>query len=110
LIACFILLVIAPLHRDQLEEEEVAKSEAQRQLQKVNSEMSAMQQRLEGNMAGAAQQELDDLKRKMNARIQEVTAQLEAAQSKAASADKARKRGQAELEELTAELDKVDHM
>jgi len=37
----------------------------------------------------------------------EVTAQLESAQSKAAGADKARKRLQAEVEELTAELDKV---
>ena len=36
-----------------------------------------------------------------------MTAQLESAQSKAAGADKARKRLQAEVEELTAELDKV---
>jgi len=96
--------------RDQVEEEEIAKSDAQRQLQKANSEISAMQQKMESSMAGAAQQELDDLKRKLNARIQEVTAQLEAALGKAASADKARKRSQSELEELTAELDKVNCM
>jgi len=93
--------------RDQLEEEELSRSDAQRLVQKANSEMSALQQRLEGNMAGAAQQELDDVKRKMNARIQEVTAQMEAATGKAANADKARKRLQSETEELTAELDKV---
>jgi len=87
--------------------EELSRTEAQRQLQKANSEMSAMQQRVEGSMAGAAQQELDDIKRKLNARVQEVTAQLEAAQGKAAGADKARKRLQAEVDELTAELDKV---
>jgi len=87
--------------------EELSRSDAQRQLQKANSEMTAMQQRLEGSLAGAAQQELDDLKRKLNARVQEVTAQLEAAQGKATGADKARKRLQAEVEELTAELDKV---
>jgi len=59
--------------RDQLEEEELSRSEAQRQLQKTQAEMAAMQQRLEGSMAGAAQQELDELKRKLNARVQEGT-------------------------------------
>jgi myosin heavy chain 6/7 len=93
--------------KDILDDEERGRADLQRLLTKSNAELLQMQQRLDNQAAGAAMQELDDIKRKMNARIQDVTSALEAAQSKASGAEKAKARMQAEIDQLATELERV---
>lgn len=50
---------------------------------------------------------MDEMKRKLGAKLQETEAQLEAALTKAASLDKNNKRLKGELEDLTIEVERV---
>jgi chromosome segregation ATPase len=93
--------------KDQLDDEERERADLQRLVSKTNAEMLQMQQRLDNQAAGAAMQELDDIKRKMNARIQDVTSALEAAQTKASNAEKGKAKMQSEIDLLAVELEKV---
>jgi len=93
--------------KDQLEDEEQSQVELKRLLTKSNAELSQMQQRCDNQAAGAAIQELEDVKRKMNLRIQDATSALEAAQAKASSAEKAKARMQVEIDTQSIELEKV---
>ena len=52
-------------------------------------------------------EELDELKRKMMAKVQEAEAQMEAAQSKCSSLEKAKHRLQGELEDVMVEVERV---
>ena len=93
--------------KDQVEEEERERSDLQRHLTKANNELAAMQSKLDGAMSGAATAEAEDIKRRLNAKIQEAVAAAEAAQSKASASEKAKVRLQGELEDVTVELEKV---
>lgn len=93
--------------RDQLEEEQSGRADLQRLLQKANSEAATWKQKLASGEGGVRSEELEDLKRKLNAKLQDTEAQLEAALSKAASLDKANGRLRGELEDLTIEVERV---
>ena len=52
-------------------------------------------------------EEMEDLKRKMNAKLQDLEEQLEAAQSRASQLEKTKTRLQGELEDTMVEVDRV---
>jgi len=76
-------------------------------LTKANNEMAVWRHKCESGEGGVRSEEMDELKRKMNAKIMELEAQLEAAQSKASSMEKVKNRLQGELEDLTIEVERV---
>jgi chromosome segregation ATPase len=78
--------------REQLEEEQEGRADLQRLLTKANNEIQVWRHKLESGEGGVRSEELEDLKRKMNAKLAETESQLEAAQSKASSLEKAKNR------------------
>jgi len=93
--------------REQLEEEQEGRSDLQRMLTKANNEMAVWRHKCESGEGGVRSEEMEELKRKMNAKIMELEAQLEASQSKASSMEKAKNRLQGELEDLSIEVERV---
>lgn len=94
--------------KDRLEDAERRREDLERLLAKAQEELSSSQQKLEVRMSGLASQEVEDVKRKLNAKIQDTLAQLEAALTKAGNADKAKSRLQAEMEDIIADAEKVE--
>ena len=93
--------------REQLEEEQEGRADLQRALTKANNEVSVWRQKFESGEGGVRSEELDDLKRKMNAKLADAESQLEAAQSKCSSLEKAKNRLQGELEDVMIEMERV---
>jgi len=93
--------------REQFEEEQSGRADMQRALQKANSEVSVWKQKCESGEGGVRSEELDELKRKLMAKLQEAESQLETALAKANNLDKANHRLKAELEDLTIEVERV---
>ena len=93
--------------REQLDEEQEARSDLQRQLTRANNEAAVWRQKFESGEGGIRQEEMDELKKKMAARIQDGEAQLEAALGKVVGLEKAKNRSQMEVEALVAEVEKV---
>ena len=93
--------------REQLDEEQERRADLQRQLTKANNEGAIWRQKFESGEGGIRPEELDDLKKKLGARIQDGEAQLEAALAKAIGLEKAKNRSQMEIEALMAEVEKV---
>ena len=62
--------------------------------------------KFESGEGGIRQEELDEIKRKLNARLQDTEQQLEAALSKANSLEKAKSRISGELEDLMLEVER----
>lgn len=93
--------------REQMEEEQAARGDMQRLLTKANNEVAVWKQKCENGEGGVRSEELDELKRKLNAKLMETEAALEAAQAKASSLDKANHRLKGELEDLTIEVERV---
>jgi len=93
--------------KDQMEEEQSKCEELQRLLNKANSEAAMWRQKCESGEGSVRQEELDELKRKYNAKIAELEAQLEAAMAKASSLEKVKNRLQGEMDDLMVEVDKV---
>ena len=76
----------------------------QRLLTKANNEASVWRQKFESGEGSIRTEELDDLKRKFLAKLQEAEAAVDAAQSKTSSLEKAKNRLQGELEDLMIEV------
>jgi len=93
--------------REQLEEEQGGRADLQRLVQKANSEAATWKSKLESGEGGVRSEELDELKRKLNAKLQDTESQLESALGKAASAEKANQRLRGELEDLTIEVERT---
>jgi len=93
--------------REQLEEEQERRADVQRQLVKANNDGAIWRQKFESGEGGIRPEELDDLKKKLGARIHDGEAQLEAALAKAIALEKAKNRAQMEIEALMAEVEKV---
>jgi len=93
--------------KDQMEEEQSNRDELQRLLNKAQSEAAMWRQKAESGEGSVRQEELDELKRKYNAKIAELEAQLEAALAKASSLEKVKNRLQGEMDDLMVEVDKV---
>jgi len=92
--------------REQLEEEQEGRADLQRLLGKANNEASSWRQKCESGEGGVRSEELDDLKRKMGAKLAEAESAAEAAISKASALDKAKNRMQGELEDLMIECER----
>lgn len=93
--------------REQLEEEQSGRADLQRLLQKANNEVSMWKSKCESGEGGVRSEELEELKRKLGAKLQDAEALLEAAQTKAASLEKANNRLKGEIEDLTIEVERV---
>ena len=93
--------------REQLEEEQEARADLQRQLTRANNEANTWRQKFESGEGGIRPEEMDELKKKLAARIQDGEAQLEAALGKVLGLEKAKSRSQMEVEALVAEVEKV---
>ena len=74
--------------RDNLEEEQEGRADIQRALTKAVNEANVWRQKCQSGEGGVRSEELDDLKRKMGAKLAETESQLEAAQSKCGSLEK----------------------
>jgi len=70
-------------------------------------EVSVWKQKCESGEGGVRSEELDELKRKLMAKLQEAESQLETALGKAANLEKSNHRLKAELEDLTVETERV---
>jgi len=93
--------------KEQLEEEQGARSDMQRLITKANTEAATWRQKLEAGEGGVSSEALDELKRKLSVKLNETEAQLEAALGKASSLDKANHRLRGELEDLSVEVERV---
>ena len=92
---------------EQVEEEQTGRADLQRLVQKANSEATMWRQKCESGEGGVRSEEMEEMKKKFTARLLETESQLEAALSKAASADKVNHRLRAELEDLSVEVERV---
>jgi chromosome segregation ATPase len=95
--------------REQLEEEQSGRADLQRLLQKANAEASTLKQKLESGEGGVRSEELEELKRKLGAKLLDTESQLEAALTKAASLEKNNNRLKGELEDLSIQV-RINHM
>lgn len=95
--------------KEQLEEEQEGRGDLQRLLTKANNEVAVWRHKCESGEGGVRSEELDELKRKLNTKIQELESALEASQTKAAGLEKAKNRLQGELEDLTIEVERVNY-
>lgn len=83
------------------------KAELQKNLTKANNELAVLRQRFESGEGGVRSEEMEELRRKYNSKIQDLESQLEAALAKASGLEKARNRLQGELEDLSVEVERV---
>ncbi|XP_001511881.2 myosin-16 [Ornithorhynchus anatinus] len=95
------------LIKEQLEEEQAGKSELQRLVSKLNTEVTTWRTKYETD-AIQRTEELEETKRKLAARLQEAEETAEAAQARAATLEKNKQRLQAEVEDLTIDLEKAN--
>ncbi|KAM5229350.1 uncharacterized protein MYH16 [Ctenodactylus gundi] len=95
------------LLKEQLEEEQGGKSELQRLVSKLNTEVTTWRTKYETD-AIQRTEELEETKRKLAARLQEAEEAAESAQARAASLEKNKQRLQAEVEDLTIDLEKAN--
>ena len=92
-----------------MEEEQSNREELQRLLSKANNEAATWRQKFESGEGSIKSEEMEEMKRKFNAKIAELEAQLEAALAKASSLEKVKNRLQGEMDDLMVEVDKVRH-
>lgn len=93
--------------RETLEEEQSAKGDLQRQLQKLQGELQQLRSR-GGGGGDVRSEEVEELKRKMNAKIQELESEAESAKSKCGQLEKTKARLQGELEDLMVDVERAN--
>merc|ERR1719334_992004 len=93
--------------REQVEEEAEGRAEASRLMQKAQGEAAEWRRKFESGEGGVSGEALDDLKRKMTAKLADLESQLEGALAKAGSLEKARTRLTGELEDVTIEMERA---
>ncbi|XP_066277717.1 myosin-7-like isoform X1 [Branchiostoma lanceolatum] len=93
--------------REQLEEEQEAKSETQRGLSKANTEVSTWRTKYETD-AIQRTEELEEAKKKLAARLQEMEEKLEISNSRCSSLEKTKSRLRAENEDLMLDVEKTN--
>lgn len=93
--------------REQLEEEQEARAELQRQLTKAGAESAAWKQKFESGEGNVRPEEVEEIKKKFYIRVQDVEAQLEATVGKVIALEKAKNRAQSEIEGLAADNEKA---
>uniref|UniRef100_UPI00358FDCDE myosin-16-like n=1 Tax=Myxine glutinosa TaxID=7769 RepID=UPI00358FDCDE len=95
------------LVRDQLEEEQESKSELQRLVSRLNTELSTWRSKYETD-AIMRTEELEEAKKKLATRVQEAEEAMEVAQAKCTSLEKVKVKLQTEVEDLTIDLEKAN--
>ena len=93
--------------RDQLDQEQEVSADAQRAVKKAQDEAHMWKAKFDSGEGGVSGEAMDELKKKFMRQLRAVEEQMEAAQSKANSADKDRRRLQAELEDVMVDAEKV---
>ncbi|GFQ86250.1 myosin heavy chain, muscle [Trichonephila clavata] len=95
--------------REQLEEEQEAKADLQRQLSKANAEVQLWRNKYESE--GLARlEELEDSKRKLQAKLQEADETIEQLNQRCSSLEKTKTRLQGELEDMSIEVEKANSL
>uniref|UniRef100_A0A1I7XLC0 Myosin motor domain-containing protein n=1 Tax=Heterorhabditis bacteriophora TaxID=37862 RepID=A0A1I7XLC0_HETBA len=92
--------------REALEEEQDSKTELQRLISKANAETQQWRTRFEGEGMNRAE-ELEEARRKLASKVQEVQEQLESANQKVGSLEKTRQRLVHELEDAQVDADRL---
>ncbi|GIY95901.1 hypothetical protein CEXT_768515 [Caerostris extrusa] len=93
--------------REQLEEEQEAKADLQRQLSKANAEVQLWRSKYESE--GLARlEELEESKRKLDAKLQEAMETIDQLNAKCSGLEKTKARLQGELEDMTIEVEKAN--
>ncbi|VVC94262.1 paramyosin, long form [Leptidea sinapis] len=93
--------------RVQLEEESEARLDLERQLVKANGEINHWRSKFEAEAAARAE-EIEEIRRKYSARIQEQEEQIETLIAKISSVEKQKSRLQSEVEVLIIDLEKAN--
>merc|ERR1712168_1470542 len=90
--------------REQFEEEQESRVDLQRLYTKMQAEAASWKQRFESGEGGVSGEALDDLKRKLGAKLGDAENQLEAALSKVSQLEKVKNRLNGELEDVLIEM------
>ncbi|XP_045214008.1 myosin heavy chain, striated muscle-like [Mercenaria mercenaria] len=93
--------------REQLEEESEAKADMQRQLSRANAEAQSWRVKYESEGMARAD-ELEEAKRKLQAKLQEMEAALDTANTKINNLEKTKTRLQGELEDAVINVDRAN--
>ncbi|XP_041362744.1 myosin heavy chain, striated muscle-like isoform X1 [Gigantopelta aegis] len=93
--------------REQLEEEQEARSDLQRALSKANTEAQQWRAKYESEGTSRAE-ELEESKRKLQAKLTEAEQNAEAAAAKVNALEKAKARLQGELEDLMVDVERAN--
>lgn len=91
---------------EALDDEQAGKMDLQNKLSKLNSEFQTIKGKFDEEGQNKIE-ELEDAKRKLCARVQEMEEALASAESKAASMEKVKNRMNEEVEDLLLDLEKV---
>ncbi|XP_065353738.1 myosin heavy chain, muscle isoform X1 [Cloeon dipterum] len=92
--------------REQMEEEAEGKADIQRQLSKANAEAQLWRSKYESEGVARAE-ELEESKRKLQARLAEAEETIESLNQKVVALEKTRQRLSTEVEDLTLEVDRA---
>ncbi|KAK0410838.1 hypothetical protein QR680_005352 [Steinernema hermaphroditum] len=95
--------------REALEEEQEGKTELQRLVSKANAEAQQWRTRYEGEGMSRAE-ELEEARRKLQAKVQDMQESLEGAHQKIGSLEKSRQRLQQELEDAQVDADRANSL
>merc|ERR1712014_92132 len=95
------------LLREQYEEEQEAKAELQRSLSKANAEVASWRTKYETD-AIQRTEELEEAKKKLAAKLQEMEELVESTQAKCASLEKTKVRQLGEIEDLQVDLERAN--
>ncbi|KAK3591327.1 hypothetical protein CHS0354_028436 [Potamilus streckersoni] len=93
--------------REQLEEEQEAKADIQRALSKANAEVQQWRSKFESEGTTRAE-ELEEARRKLQAKLTEVEQAAEAALAKCSQLEKTKARLQGELEDLVVDVERAN--
>uniref|UniRef100_A0A1W7RA59 Myosin heavy chain, muscle n=1 Tax=Hadrurus spadix TaxID=141984 RepID=A0A1W7RA59_9SCOR len=95
--------------REQIEEEQEAKADLQRQMSKANAEAQLWRSKYESE--GLARlEELEETKRKLDARLGEAMETIDQLNAKCNALDKAKSRLQGEVEDMTIEVERANSL
>ncbi|XP_076337304.1 myosin heavy chain, muscle-like isoform X5 [Tachypleus tridentatus] len=95
--------------KEQLEEEQEAKADLQRQLSKANAEAQLWRSKYESE--GLARvEELEDSKRKLQAKLEEVEQCMEQTNARCSGLEKTKSRLQGEIEDMSIEVDRANNL
>uniref|UniRef100_T1IQ65 Myosin heavy chain, muscle n=1 Tax=Strigamia maritima TaxID=126957 RepID=T1IQ65_STRMM len=92
--------------REQVEEEQEAKNDLHRQLSKANAEVQLWRAKFEGEGLARAE-ELEEAKRKLQAKLIEAEEQIEQVHGKCANLEKQKHRLASELEDMTVDVERA---